>query len=735
MSSENEIQAAGLLPDSQRRDPRDLTTLQDILSCLSSYESEEAELSNTLSGLLGARDSIVESLTRLQSLVPQLDELRGESAELSARVSRTAQTADRVGSRVRSLDEEMGRVREAGERVGQVVELKSSLSALAAAIESQDWETAVRHCAKAMSLPRAVISGPFAETAVPTAENHLPPAQTLQSAREHLLTVFRQNFVQSSRSRDSTATTRFFKLFPAIGWEEEGLQAYAEFVIDLVRVRPPPSAKMSSPLYFVTAMTALFESIAVIVDQHQPVVEKYYGGGKMKVVLERLLQECDRVVKSLLESWKEERSIQRRLSEIANLQAPAHNPNRRPQATPEEITVDPREVDKTLSEISGMVGRWFLFQKFLFDVFQGGAPEQSLSGDEVLNMLEQSQSTNLFEDLITSYYMPMEIWYTRTTIDKAHRLSTSDNTQYPLASTTPDDVFYILKAVFSRLISMGSHNAMSAMVAQLREIMERDFARVIKKKLDDVYRNSNPNQGLRGDKADRENRATFIMLLNDLDTSSSHVDRLMRDISGSPLLEQQFIELHHEEAKTRLLGFITISTKFQSMLRVGIEQLFNQLIRPRLRTFISDVYRDVSYALDDPADAAAEYQDNVRKRFIQGWEGLVEGYKDMCTENNYQLLFGLILDVIIRPWEKLVLSMKFNQRGVMRFERDVTAIRSYLTSQTTFGDAREKFARLQQIITVLDLDAEDDVDEFYNGSGIPWRLTANEAKAIVALKV
>ena len=68
-----------------------------------------------------------------------------------------------------------------------------------------------------------------------------------------------------------------------------------------------------SPLYYITALTALFESIALIVDQHQPVVEKYYGSGKMGLVLERLLQEADRVVQDLLEGWEEERSMKRKV--------------------------------------------------------------------------------------------------------------------------------------------------------------------------------------------------------------------------------------------------------------------------------------------------------------------------------------------------------------------------------------------------------------------------------------
>ena len=43
---------------------------------------------------------------------------------------------------------------------------QSSLAALQSSIERHDWESATRHCARAMSLPLDVVSGPFAETAV-----------------------------------------------------------------------------------------------------------------------------------------------------------------------------------------------------------------------------------------------------------------------------------------------------------------------------------------------------------------------------------------------------------------------------------------------------------------------------------------------------------------------------------------------------------------------------------------
>jgi len=139
--------------------------------------------------------------------------------------------------------------------------------------------------------------------------------------------------------------------------------------------------------------------------------------------------------------------------------------------------------------------------------------------------------------------------------------------------------------------------------------------------------------------------------------------------------------------------------------------------------------------LDDDSYAVAETNDIVRKRFIKAWEGLVEGYKDTFTESNFRLFFGLALDVLVRPWEKFVMALKYTELGAVRFDRDLRAITTYLSSQTAFGDVREKFLRLQQIATLLNLDSEEDVDEFYNGSGIAWKLNEHEARLVAGLRV
>jgi len=40
------------------------------------------------------------------------------------------------------------------------------------------------------------------------------------------------------------------------------------------------------------------------------------------------------------------------------------------QLSGDDVVVDPREIDKVLSEVAGMIGRWHLFKRFLFDALK-----------------------------------------------------------------------------------------------------------------------------------------------------------------------------------------------------------------------------------------------------------------------------------------------------------------------------------------------------------------------------
>lgn len=132
--------------------------------------------------------------------------------------------------------------------------------------------------------------------------------------------------------------------------------------------------------------------------------------------------------------------------------------------------------------------------------------------------------------------------------------------------------------------------------------------------------------------------------LNDLDVSANYMERLIDETLQR--LPQVFIEPEMIKVQDELEGFKDIGNRFRSVckvrvslilslntalltfiLKAGLEQLFNQLTRPRLRPILDDAYRDVNYLLDDDTFQEAEEMDLMRKRFVKSWDNLVLGYR------------------------------------------------------------------------------------------------------------
>lgn len=127
-----------------------------------------------------------------------------------------------------------------------------------------------------------------------------------------------------------------------------------------------------------------------------------------------------------------------------------------------------------------------------------------------LELLDSSACSTSLRTLLEAYYLPLETWYLRTIIDKAHCVSSPEESVQPPQTTTPDDVFYVLKLVLTRLVSTTSVDNVKRTMAAIREIVEKDFLGVIRRKLDEVYAGKN-NSGQRTDKVDKESRSAFAV--------------------------------------------------------------------------------------------------------------------------------------------------------------------------------------------------------------------------------
>jgi len=140
-------------------------------------------------------------------------------------------------------------------------------------------------------------------------------------------------------------------------------------------------------MFYAGALTKLFEHIATIVDGHESVVERHYGVGKMVKVIERLQMEADVQGGIILDSWSDERSVDRRLTDVKSypfsflvqsflsqqrgfggtprVNSPAIGGGTNDARNSEDEGVDMKEVDALLGEIAVMLEKWSAYARFL----------------------------------------------------------------------------------------------------------------------------------------------------------------------------------------------------------------------------------------------------------------------------------------------------------------------------------------------------------------------------------
>ena len=378
-------------------DPATLTTRSSVLHALNQLSDYSAHLQDELESLIQDSQPIIHDAHQdIVALGPRISQVREQAAVLDSHLQDSARVALRISERVRLLDEERKRIALATQWAVSVSNLKSSLQLLAAAIQARDWDQATAHCVAAMQIDPEIITSKVAAVLVPSTDLPEPPEVTLLTLRQTLLQVFTQSFTDATESKNETEATRFFKLFPKIGWKKEGLDVYSSFAKSMVRDKGRTiteglgSGKAQSPMHFAALLTTLFEHLAMLIDMHQPMVDRHYGTGNFgHGVMPGLQEECDRLGVRILDAWREDRGVRRKLEDVRSyrftgiiaiktqpqaFKASFGVPSR--MASPaggrtanssidEPSGPDGREIDRILTELAAISSRWGLYRRFL----------------------------------------------------------------------------------------------------------------------------------------------------------------------------------------------------------------------------------------------------------------------------------------------------------------------------------------------------------------------------------
>lgn len=312
-----------------------------------------------------------------------------------------------------------------------------------------------------------------------------------------------------------------------------------------------------------------------------------------------------------------------------------------------------------------------------------------------------------------------------------------------------DDVMYIVNAVVQKSLSTAQRDIIASVIPSIGRVLSSDFVGMIQRKMRDE---SYPKPIVQGGFPPEDKIIQFIVLINSLDMANEYLARIIQGCVGtadgatngaspqSPLKDSFPFE---RDVTFVANALTTLETQFvgkaAELLNEGIQVLFNQVVKARLRPILSDTFRDADYTLteDEIAEIARqndededEFLEQVPRRFEHGWDQLMKPIARLMTPGTYSSLLDLTARYLSKVLEKRILSYsgRTNPYGAIRIERDFTAIVNVVSKGNYM--VREVFAKVTQLLMVANME-DDEWEEIValdGEDGIDWVLTEEERK-------
>uniref|UniRef100_A0A8C1D8E4 Conserved oligomeric Golgi complex subunit 4 n=1 Tax=Cyprinus carpio carpio TaxID=630221 RepID=A0A8C1D8E4_CYPCA len=711
-----------------------LTELEDLERVYAQLCAEEAEVQMELGSLTGQQSNIETKMLALQRMGPNLQLIEGDAVQLSGMISFTCSLAENVSSKVRQLDLTKKRLYQAIQRADDILDLKFCTDGVQTALRNQDYEQAAAHIHRYLSLDQSVI-----ELSKQGGEGSAVEASLalLQEAERNLKTLVTTRLEEAVATGDLPQVERFFKILPLLGLHEQGLACFAQYLCSQLASKAEENLLLAvgsdlgerrAPVIFADTLTLLLEGIARIVETHQPIVETYYGPGRLHTLLAHLQQECDKQAQKIVDKFIQQRDYNNKFQVIQSSMM-------RGMATEK---IEPRDLDPVLCEVTLMNSRAELYFRFLrrrivadFEVADAMADETVIQEHQqsLEQLLKNCQLSRTMQELI-GYYIPMEEYYMRESVNKAVVMDTAEVGQ--LSSSMVDDVFYIVKKCISRALTSSSSDCMCAMINHATSVLETDFREVLVCKLragypvsalQDLQRGvssavslmqsslqqgkiTNLTQTL-GIESQEQAKSAYLVALNNVEVCSENISTLKKNLeSDCAKLFSQGAGSDHAKAKidSCLSDLVNTSSKFKDLLQ--------------------EEFSD--YEANDPW---------VQQLIVQ-LEQLMAEFKVGLSPVIYDTLTSLMTSLIAMEMEKTVFKCTFSRLGGLQFDKELRALVAYLSSVTSWT-IRDKFARLTQMATILNLERVSEILDYWgpNSGPLTWRLTPAEVRQVLALRV
>ncbi|ONI21830.1 hypothetical protein PRUPE_2G092100 [Prunus persica] len=700
---------------------RALTDVGAMTRLLHECIAYQRSLDLDLDSLLSQRTDLDKQLLSLHSSSQVLHIVKADSDHVLANVTSTCDLADQVSAKVRELDLAQSRVKSTLLRLDAIVERGNCIDGVKQALDAQDYESAAKYVQRFIQIDSEYKNSGGSEQ-----------REQLMESKRQLESIVRRKLSEAVDQREHPTVLRFIRLYTPLGLETEGLQVYVgylrkvigmrsrlefEHLVELMEQNNPTQA-----VNFVGCLTNLFKDIVLAVEDNDEILRGLCGEDGVVYAICELQEECDTRGSLILKKYMEYRRLPKLSSEINS-----QNKNLLDVGGVGSEGPDPREVELFLEEILSLMQLGEDYTEFMVSKIKGLTNVDPDLGPRATKAFRSGSFSKVVQE-ITGFYVILEGFFVVENVRKAIRID--EHVLDSLTTSMVDDVFYVLQSCLRRAISTLNISSVIAVLSVASSLLSNEYHEALQQKMRE------PNLGAKlflGGVGVQKTGTEIATVLNNMDVSSEYVLKLKHEI------EEQCLEVFpapvdREKVKSCLSELGDMSNTFKQALNAGLEQLVGT-VAPRLRPVL-DYVGTISYELTEAQYADNEVNDPWVQRLLHAVETNVAWLQPLMTANNYDSFVHLVLDFIVKRLEATMIQKRFSQLGGLQLDRDARALVSHFSSMTQ-RTVRDKFARLTQMATILNLEKVSEILDFWgeNSGPMTWRLTPAEVRRVLGLRV
>ncbi|KAK6918694.1 Conserved oligomeric Golgi complex, subunit 4 [Dillenia turbinata] len=698
---------------------RKLTDVGAMTRLLHECIAYQRSLDLELESLLSQRTDLDRQLINLQKSAQVLEIVRADSDYMLSNVRSTCDLADQVSGKVRELDLAQSRVNSTLLRIDAIVERANCIDGVKRALETEDFEFAAGYVQTFLQIDSKYRDSGSDQT------------EQLMASKKQLESIVRRRLSAAIDRRDHPSILRFVRLFSPLNLEEEGLQSYVgylkkviamrsrlqfEHLIEIMEQNPSGPNRVD----FVGCLTDLFKDIVVAIEENDEILRSLCGEDGVVYAIIELQEECDSRGSLILKNYMEYRKLGRLASEINSY-------SKNLLAVGASEGPDPREIELYLQEILLLTQLGEDYTEFMLSKIKRLSSVDPEVGSRATRSFRSGSFSRVAQD-ITGFYVILEEFFMVENVRKA--INIDEHVPDSLTTSMVDDVFYVLQSCCRRAISTSNINSVLAVLSGTINLLSNEYQEALQQKIRE------PNLGAKlflGGVGVQKTGTEIATALNNMDVSSDYVLKLWHEI------EEQCGEVFpapadREKVKSCLSELGEMSNNFKQALNAGMEQLV-ATVTPRIRPVLDNV-GTISYELSEAEYADNEVNDPWVQRLLHSVENNVAWLLPLMTANNYDSFVHLVIDFIAKRLEVIMMQKRFNQLGGLQLDRDARALVSHFSGMTQ-RTVRDKFARLTQMATILNLEKVSEILDFWgeNSGPVTWRLTPAEVRRVLGLRV